>query len=106
MGDENASTQSVLQAYNIMEVPTFLFFKNGREVGRHVGSSRGDLIGKILQVRGQGWGLKMKVAFASRAERLAGCSAVVAATLCCAAVCACRAAHRKGSVLQPMQSRQ
>jgi hypothetical protein len=50
MGDENASTQGVLQAYNIMEVPTFLFFKNGKEVGRHVGSSRGDLIGKILQV--------------------------------------------------------
>jgi hypothetical protein len=50
MGDENASTQSVLQAFNIMEVPTFLFFKNGKEVGRHVGSSRGDLIGKILQV--------------------------------------------------------
>jgi thioredoxin-like negative regulator of GroEL len=54
MGDENASTQSVLQAFNIMEVPTFLFFKNGKEVGRHVGSSRGDLIGKILQVRERG----------------------------------------------------
>jgi thiol-disulfide isomerase/thioredoxin len=50
MGDENASTQGVLQSFNIMEVPTFLFFKNGKEVGRHVGSSRGDLIGKILQV--------------------------------------------------------
>eukprot|EP00882_Tetradesmus_deserticola_P001349 GHRQ01001460.1.p1 GENE.GHRQ01001460.1~~GHRQ01001460.1.p1 ORF type:complete len:332 (+),score=120.08 GHRQ01001460.1:133-1128(+) len=53
MGDENSSTQAVLQAYNILEVPTFLFFKNGKEVGRHVGSSRGDLIGKILQVQSE-----------------------------------------------------
>lgn len=29
-------------------MPTFLFFRGGRETGRHVGSSRGDLIGQIL----------------------------------------------------------
>lgn len=29
-------------------MPTFLFFRNGKEIGRHVGSSRGDLIGQIL----------------------------------------------------------
>lgn len=29
-------------------MPTFLFYRNGQEVGRHVGSSRGDLIGQIL----------------------------------------------------------
>lgn len=29
-------------------MPTFLFFRDGQEVGRHVGSSRGDLIGQIL----------------------------------------------------------
>jgi hypothetical protein len=40
-----------MAAYNIQEVPTFLFFKSGREVARHVGSSRGDLIGKILEVQ-------------------------------------------------------
>jgi thioredoxin-like negative regulator of GroEL len=49
-GDENAETQRILQQFNVMEVPTFIFFKQGREVMRHVGSSRGDLIGKILQV--------------------------------------------------------
>ena len=32
-----------------LQVPTFLFFRNGKEAGRHVGSSRGDLIGQILQ---------------------------------------------------------
>lgn len=55
-GDESAETQALLQQYNVVEVPTFLFFKNGREVTRHVGSSRGDLIGRILQVcSGGGW---------------------------------------------------
>jgi len=32
-----------------LQVPTFIFFKHGKEVGRHVGSTRGDLIGQILQ---------------------------------------------------------
>lgn len=32
-----------------MQVPTFIFFRKGKEVGRHVGSTRGDLIGQILQ---------------------------------------------------------
>jgi thioredoxin-like negative regulator of GroEL len=53
MGDESQQTQQLLQQFNVVEVPTFLFFKNGREVGRHVGSSRGDLIGKILQVQSE-----------------------------------------------------
>jgi hypothetical protein len=30
------------------QVPTFVFYRSGKEVGRHVGSSRGDLIGQIL----------------------------------------------------------
>ena len=33
----------------VLQVPTFIFFRNGKEVGRHVGSTRGDLIGQILQ---------------------------------------------------------
>mgnify|MGYP001811081857 CR=1 FL=1 len=31
-----------------MQVPTFLFYRSGKAVGRHVGSSRADLIGQIL----------------------------------------------------------
>jgi hypothetical protein len=42
----------MLQKYKVVQVPTFLFFKGGKEVMRHVGSSRGDLIGKILEVQG------------------------------------------------------
>ena len=30
------------------QVPTFLFYRGGEPVGRHVGSSRADLIGQIL----------------------------------------------------------
>lgn len=51
MGDETPAASDVLAHYNVVEVPTFLFFKGGREVARHVGSSRGDLIGRILQVQ-------------------------------------------------------
>lgn len=39
--------EELLGELDIIEVPTFLFFRNGEEVGRHVGSSRGDLIGKV-----------------------------------------------------------
>ena len=35
--------------YCFLQVPTFVFYRKAKEVGRHVGSSRGDLIGKILQ---------------------------------------------------------
>ncbi|EFJ46567.1 thioredoxin [Volvox carteri f. nagariensis] len=49
LGDQNGETRALLQEFNIIEVPTFIFFRAGREVGRHVGSSRGDLIGQILQ---------------------------------------------------------
>ncbi|PNH04195.1 Thioredoxin-like protein CDSP32, chloroplastic [Tetrabaena socialis] len=49
VGDVNGETRELIKELNIMEVPTFIFFRSGKEVGRHVGSSRGDLIGQILQ---------------------------------------------------------
>jgi thioredoxin-like negative regulator of GroEL len=45
LGDDSPQ---LLAELDIKEVPTFLFYRNGQEVGRHVGSSRGDLIGHIL----------------------------------------------------------
>lgn len=50
MADESPDTEHIAGRFNVVEVPTFIFMRNGREVARHVGSSRGDLIGKILQV--------------------------------------------------------
>lgn len=49
MADENEGFQQLMKELNIVEVPTFLFYRNGQPTGRHVGGSRGDLIGKILQ---------------------------------------------------------
>ncbi|KAK9810728.1 hypothetical protein WJX73_003084 [Symbiochloris irregularis] len=49
LGDANSEGQEIMQQYNVKEVPCFLFFRDGKEVGRHYGSSRGDLIGQILQ---------------------------------------------------------
>jgi len=37
---------------NIIDVPTFLFYKEGKEIDRHAGSSRADLIGHILSIQG------------------------------------------------------
>lgn len=48
MGDASDESQEIMERFNVVEVPTFLFFRSGEEVGRFVGSSRGDLIGQIL----------------------------------------------------------
>lgn len=53
MADESAATGEVAESFRVVEVPTFIFMRNGKEVARHVGSSRGDLIGKILQVQSE-----------------------------------------------------
>lgn len=47
IGEEDGVFEELLGELDIMEVPTFLFYRNGEMVGRHVGSSRGDLIGKV-----------------------------------------------------------
>lgn len=51
VGDEDDAYGALLGQLGVEEVPTFIFFRDGHEVGRHVGSSKGDLIGKILQVQ-------------------------------------------------------
>ncbi|KAI7836427.1 hypothetical protein COHA_009727, partial [Chlorella ohadii] len=55
LGDDQPE---LLKKLDVTQVPTFIFYRNGEEVGRHVGSSRGDLIGQILaqQARRLGWG--------------------------------------------------
>ncbi|KAG1664584.1 hypothetical protein FOA52_012526 [Chlamydomonas sp. UWO 241] len=51
MMDEGGELITMLQELNVIEVPTFLFYREGKEVGRHVGSSRADLIGQILTMQ-------------------------------------------------------
>ncbi|KAF0909242.1 hypothetical protein E2562_032954 [Oryza meyeriana var. granulata] len=51
-GDENDSCMEFLRDMDVVEVPTFLFIKDGEIVGRYVGSGRGELVGEILRYNG------------------------------------------------------
>ncbi|KDP36873.1 hypothetical protein JCGZ_08164 [Jatropha curcas] len=51
-GDENDSCMQFLRDMNVVEVPTFLFIREGKICGRYVGSGKGELIGEILRYQG------------------------------------------------------
>ncbi|KAA8537471.1 hypothetical protein F0562_027079 [Nyssa sinensis] len=51
-GDENDSCMEFLRDMNVVEVPTFLFIRDGEICGRYVGSGKGELIGEILRYQG------------------------------------------------------
>ncbi|CAL1355475.1 unnamed protein product [Linum trigynum] len=51
-GDENDSCMEFLKDMNVIEVPTFLFIRDGEIKGRYVGSGKGELIGEILRYQG------------------------------------------------------
>ncbi|KAF8406668.1 hypothetical protein HHK36_008758 [Tetracentron sinense] len=51
-GDENDSCMQFLKEMNVIEVPTFLFIRDGEICGRYVGSGKGELIGEILRYQG------------------------------------------------------
>ena len=51
-GDENDSCKALLTKMDVKEVPCFLFLRNGKVLGRYVGSGRGELIGEVLRHQG------------------------------------------------------
>ncbi|KAE8736170.1 Thioredoxin-like protein CDSP32 [Hibiscus syriacus] len=51
-GDENDSCMQFLKDMDVVEVPTFLFIRDGEICGRYVGSGKGELIGEILRYQG------------------------------------------------------
>lgn len=51
-GDENDSCMEFLRDMDVVEVPTFLFIRDGVISGRYVGSGKGELIGEILRYQG------------------------------------------------------
>ncbi|RVW51053.1 Thioredoxin-like protein CDSP32, chloroplastic [Vitis vinifera] len=51
-GDENDSCMKFLKEMDVVEVPTFLFIRDGEICGRYVGSGKGELIGEILRYQG------------------------------------------------------
>ncbi|KAG6553115.1 hypothetical protein Mapa_005453 [Marchantia paleacea] len=51
-GDENEDCMDLLRTMDVVEVPTFLFIRDGKPLGRYVGSGKGELIGEILRYNG------------------------------------------------------
>lgn len=51
-GDENESCMEFLRVMDVVEVPTFVFIRDGKICGRYVGSGKGELIGEILRYQG------------------------------------------------------
>ncbi|KAK3127013.1 hypothetical protein QOZ80_7AG0566930 [Eleusine coracana subsp. coracana] len=51
-GDENESCMEFLRDMDVVEVPTFLFIRDGKIVGRYIGSGKGELVGEILRYSG------------------------------------------------------
>ncbi|XP_027330045.1 thioredoxin-like protein CDSP32, chloroplastic [Abrus precatorius] len=51
-GDENESCMQFLRDQEVIQVPTFLFIRDGEIRGRYVGSGKGELIGEILRYQG------------------------------------------------------
>jgi thiol-disulfide isomerase/thioredoxin len=51
-GDESEECEELVKVMDVVEVPTFLFIKGGKLLGRYVGSGRGSLIGEILRHQG------------------------------------------------------
>ncbi|XP_061356333.1 thioredoxin-like protein CDSP32, chloroplastic [Gastrolobium bilobum] len=51
-GDENDSCMQFLKDMEVVQVPTFLFIRDGQIRGRYVGSGKGELIGEILRYQG------------------------------------------------------
>lgn len=51
-GDENDSCMEFLKEQEVIQVPTFLFIRDGEIRGRYVGSGKGELIGEILRYQG------------------------------------------------------
>ncbi|KAJ0967894.1 hypothetical protein J5N97_024811 [Dioscorea zingiberensis] len=51
-GDENESCMGFLKDMEVVQVPTFLFIRDGDICGRYVGSGKGELIGEILRYQG------------------------------------------------------
>ena len=48
VSDGSGAASAATAALGVTDVPSFVFFRGGKEVGRHVGAARGDLIGQIL----------------------------------------------------------
>ena len=51
-GDENDSCIQFLRDMDVVEVPTFVFIRDGKIVGRYIVSGKGELVAEILRYNG------------------------------------------------------
>jgi len=49
LGDANESSAELMKKLNVDEVPTFVFFADGKEVARYSGADRMALMNKVLE---------------------------------------------------------
>jgi thioredoxin-like negative regulator of GroEL len=49
IGDANEESAALMKSMNVTEVPTFVFYADGKEVDRYSGSDRMALMNKVLQ---------------------------------------------------------
>jgi hypothetical protein len=48
IADKDASTREAARKLGVTQVPSFFVFKGGEQVGLYVGSSRGELVGRVM----------------------------------------------------------
>lgn len=48
VGDENAAAMSLMAELKVTVVPTFIFYADGKEVGRYTGADRGALMANVM----------------------------------------------------------
>jgi len=51
MGDSGPDAKQLMASLKVERVPAFLFFHNGKEVGRYVGADRGALMAAVLEMQ-------------------------------------------------------
>jgi len=51
LSDSGDTATEIMKEFNVTSVPTFLFFNEGKEVGRYTGSDRLELMNKVIQIQ-------------------------------------------------------
>jgi hypothetical protein len=51
LGDSSADAGALMASLNVTRVPTFVFFADGKEVGRYTGADRGALMAQVLETQ-------------------------------------------------------
>jgi hypothetical protein len=53
LGDSSAEATALMKSLNVTQVPTFIFYMDGKEVDRYVGNDRMGVVGKVVDMQRQ-----------------------------------------------------